>query len=356
MPLTQLRPAITAPLEAACHTDIPARVRRAIRRHELKLVAFARPSYPGKRLPPNLLPGLLSIGCWDAPSDQTWGSGSTRIEGLLLSFVGRGRLDFGIDDQTFALGSGQLAIVRPWQRHSLGRPCVTASRYHWAVLDLAVRRPNDSWLWPPWLLLSQNERDRLTLLLRRNEPPVLEVNPAVRECFERIAGWIPRLTAAQAESRLKLSVNTLLLELLWLLESRPAPSPADPASSRRVVEAFLATLPARLAQPWSVESMATHCGLGRSSFTYHCGQIINLSPLQYLMSCRLQTAAQLLRRDPRRPVTEVAFGCGFGSSQYFTHVFHQHFGCAPSEYRLGLRDCCPSPASPLTCMGPASPE
>ncbi len=334
MPLTQLEPAISAAPEAACHSDLPALVSRAIERHELKLVAFARPNYPGKRLPHNMLPGLLSIGCWDASSDQTWGSGSTRIEGLVLSFVGRGRIDLSLDDQNFALGSGRLAIVRPWQRHALGRPCVTASRYHWVVLDLGVRQPNNAWLWPPWLILSQEERDRLALLLHRNEQPVLQANQAVRDCFERIAGWIPRLTASQAESRLSISVSTLLIELLWLLESKQAPSATDPSSKRRLVEAFLASLPAHLAQPWTVETMASHCGLARSSFTYHCGQITNLSPLQHLMSCRLQAAARLLRKDPKRPITDVALGCGFDSSQYFSHAFHQHFGCAPSKYRL----------------------
>ena len=123
-------------------------------------------------------------------ADQTWGSGSTRIEGLVLSFVGRGRIDLSLDDQNFALGSGRLAIVRPWQRHALGRPCVTASRYHWVVLDLGVRQPNNAWLWPPWLILSQEERDRLALLLHRNEQPVLQANQAVRDCLSDAVGAV----------------------------------------------------------------------------------------------------------------------------------------------------------------------
>ena len=84
--------------------------------------------------------------------------------------------------------------------------------------------------------------------------------------------------------------------------------------------------------------MASQCGLGRSRFAHYCEEITNLSPAKYLMRCRLERAAKLLRSEPLRAITEVAFDCGFESSQYFASVFHERFDCVPSEYRSGHED------------------
>ena len=317
------------------HADTCDFLKQAAERNELKLVAFGRRGYPGIPLAPKILPELPSIGCWDAPSDQTWGLAWHRNEGIELTFMARGKLDYSVDDQTFALESGHLTITRPWQRHRMGNPYVRASRLHWIILDLGVRRPNESWHWPSWLLFSSKDRNRLTTLLRQNEQPIWQANSGVRECFEQIAALLERLSPSAAETRLKVCLNSLLVELLQLLESKNIPLEASLSSTRRTVELFLSTLPDQVEQSWSVETMASQCGLRRSRFAHYCQEITNLCPVKYLTRCRLEKAAELLRRDPTRTITEVAFDCGFESSQYFANVFHDRFGCAPSEYRRG---------------------
>lgn len=331
---TAPQPAIFSSPENVYHADTCDLLKQAAERNELKLVAFGRRGYPGKPLAAKMLPELASIGCWDAPGDQTWGLAWHRNEGIELTFIARGKLDFGVDDQVFALESGHLTITRPWQCHRVGNPHVRASRLHWLILDLGVRRPNESWHWPSWLLFSSKDRHRLTTLLRQNEHSVWQANLAVRECFEQIAALLGRLTPSAAETRLKICLNTLLVELLQLLESKNIPLEAGLSSTRRMVELFLSTLPEHVDQSWSVESMASQCGLGRSRFAHYCEEITNLSPVKYLMRCRVEKAARLLRSDPPRTITEVALDCGFESSQYFANVFHDRFGCAPSHYRL----------------------
>ena len=37
------------------------------------------------------------------------------------------------------------------QPHQVGNPLISASRMHWLILDLNVRRPNDPWKWPSWI-------------------------------------------------------------------------------------------------------------------------------------------------------------------------------------------------------------
>ena len=331
------QPAILSSPGNVYHADTCDLLKQAAERNDLRLAAFGRRGYPGKPLAAEMLPELASLGYWDAPGDQTWGLAWHRNEGIELTFLARGELDFAVDDRTYVLESGHLTITRPWQPHRMGNPYVRASRLHWIILDLGVRRPNESWRWPPWLLFSDKDRRRLTTLLRQNEQPVWQANTAVRECFEQIAALLDRLTPSAAETRLKVCLNTLLVELLELLESKNISLEASLSSTRRTVQLFLSTLPDQVDQSWSVDNMASQCGLGRSRFAHYCEEITNLSPAKYLMRCRLEKAAQLLRSDPVRAITEVAFDCGFESSQYFANVFHERFGCAPSEYRQGHR-------------------
>jgi AraC family L-rhamnose operon regulatory protein RhaS len=83
--------------------------------------------------------------------------------------------------------------------------------------------------------------------------------------------------------------------------------------------------------------MAEQCGLGRSAFASACKQITNASPVDYLTACRIEAAANMLRDSREKNITEVAFACGFQSSQYFSTVFRAHYSCTPREWRARKR-------------------
>ena len=108
----------------------------------------------GAKAPPHTLPGVKSLGFWDADHRQDWGLDWHRNEGIELTLLESGRLPFSVDGQDLDLKPGDLTITRPWQLHRVGRPHVTACRLHFLILDVGVRRPHQRWKWPPWLVLS----------------------------------------------------------------------------------------------------------------------------------------------------------------------------------------------------------
>jgi AraC family L-rhamnose operon regulatory protein RhaS len=79
--------------------------------------------------------------------------------------------------------------------------------------------------------------------------------------------------------------------------------------------------------------VAQRCGLGTTQFVRYSRQLTNLTPMQYLNTCRLETAARMLVDLPERSVIDVALDCGFSSSQYFATVFRRQFGCTPRAFR-----------------------
>jgi AraC family L-rhamnose operon regulatory protein RhaS len=162
-------------------------------------------------------------------------------------------------------------------------------------------------------------------VLRHDEHPVWHADAATRAAFERVTG-------ERRPSRLAVRVNELILAVADLLE-RTSPH-LDPTltSSERTVELFLRRLPAELDRPWTLDTMAAECSLGRTRFAHYCRQLTNATPREHLARLRVSRARELLE-DDALSVSEVAFACGFRSSQYFATVFRRHEGRAPRDHR-----------------------
>lgn len=302
----------------------------------VRLEALVRGRYPGRRLARGALPGVSTVGFWDAEHDQDWGLDWHRNEGLELTFLESGRLAFAADNHRYRLDPDDLTLTRPWQPHRVGDPHVTAGRLHWLILDVGVRRPHQAWRWPPWLVLTEADRRQLTAMLRNNEQAVWHATADIRRCFRMIGRSVETDRSGSNLSRLAVSLNELFVLILEMFRQRRIPLDESLSSTRRTVELFLADLSRsvhHLALPWTIQSMARQCGLGVTQFVHHTKQVTNLTPVQYLNHCRLEAACSLLLEQPQMSVTEVALACGFSSGQYFATVFRRRFGRSPRDYR-----------------------
>lgn len=326
-------PPIFAPTREISRADTCAEFKAAAARGELEVRAVGHRSYAGTRLPSRVLPEVPSFGWWNARHPQSWGEDWHRHEGVEFAFLARGQLALGVGGKLFNLRPGDLVVTRPWQRHRIGDPTVSASRFQWLLIDVGVRRPNEPWRWPDWLVLSRADRERLTALLRKNERPVWRSDRCVRAAFAQLMSALDARGIPALESRAKIAINALLAAILDLLRAHRVPLQEDLTSTRRTVQLFLESLAEHAAQPWTLETMAERCGLGRSRFAHYCEEITNLSPARYLLNRRLHAAAARLRGHSDRPVTEIALASGFQSSQYFANRFRLEFGCTPTDYR-----------------------
>ncbi|HPA18293.1 MAG TPA: AraC family transcriptional regulator [Verrucomicrobiae bacterium] len=326
-------PPIFAATEEIRRADTCAKFKAAAARRELQVRAVGHRSYAGRKLPSRVLPEIPSLGWWNARHDQSWGEDWHRHEGVELAFLSRGRLDLGVGGRMFHLRPGDMVITRPWQKHKIGDPTVRASHFQWLLIDVGAQRPNERWRWPAWLVLSRRDRELLTTLLRQNEHPVWRANARVRDAFLGLMASLDTGDLPAMESRIKIATNALLASVLDLLRSRRVPLRETLTSTRRTVELFLESIDERLDHQWTLDEMAARCGLGRSRFAHHCGEITNLTPAHFLLRRRLGSAARLLCARPHQSITGIAIAAGFQSSQYFANRFRLEFGCTPSEYR-----------------------
>jgi transcriptional regulator GlxA family with amidase domain len=98
----------------------------------------------------------------------------------------------------------------------------------------------------------------------------------------------------------------------------------------------LAGLREALADPVSMEAIASRAGVSVRNMNRLFLDELGLTPRQVLIQMRIGRARELLMEGV--PVTQVALDCGYRSLSSFITAFRQLTGQVPSEYRrLGRR-------------------
>jgi AraC-like DNA-binding protein len=123
-----------------------------------------------------------------------------------------------------------------------------------------------------------------------------------------------------------------LMELILYLSRCYGRAPAPAARPALRIGAVLSHIEKHFAEPIRVGQLAQMAHLSESSLLRAFRQVMGTSPLDHVIRVRVGQAAELLRQGDVR-VTEAAFRCGFGDSNYFARQFRRVLGCSPREYR-----------------------
>jgi AraC-like DNA-binding protein len=108
-----------------------------------------------------------------------------------------------------------------------------------------------------------------------------------------------------------------------------AAAAGDEARAARAVR----IIEAHLADPLTIAGLATSVGMTRRRFATAFRLVIGMTPYRYILTRRLDAAADRLRRGPGN-VLEIALDAGFGDLSEFTRRFHARYGAPPGTYRL----------------------
>lgn len=81
----------------------------------------------------------------------------------------------------------------------------------------------------------------------------------------------------------------------------------------------------------SVEAMAKHLGLSRSTLYSKMMELTGNSPVEYIRNVKLDKAAVLLEKSDMN-IAQIAYSTGFTTPNYFTRAFKARFKMQPSEF------------------------
>jgi AraC-like DNA-binding protein len=112
----------------------------------------------------------------------------------------------------------------------------------------------------------------------------------------------------------------------------PFPAARVMVSTDPAISEALALMHRHPNQPWTIQTLAQHVGMSRSSFAARFQAGVGAAPIAYLTRIRLARAAGRLATSSQS-IVEVARATGYDNESSFSKAFARHYGQPPGEYR-----------------------
>jgi len=253
-------------------------------------------------------------------------------KGMEITYVEKGMMEWMVEGQPEKVEAGSVFFTLPWQVHGSLLPKEPENAI-WHVLfhlELDYSTPQTLFSFTHDLGFSAEEMGILSKTFASSEQHSFRATTAMR-------GLMPALiTELQSTHDLREAhANTLLRAVLVELKRIVAGNVVDAEThslSEQRVQDLITDLSANCGQHWTLSSMAQLCGIRRTQLGKLFQRLTNSTPTEFLFRIRIERAKTQLRRTNFR-VIDIAYDCGYGSSQYFANAFKQTVGMTPTEYR-----------------------
>ncbi|MDF1656884.1 MAG: AraC family transcriptional regulator [Verrucomicrobiales bacterium] len=258
------------------------------------------------------------------------GSQPRRMSSLVLYRIAKGRTRWSIEGDSYLLREGDILILLPGQIFGGVESSESALlELEWIEVRLCEgsKRLTGSAL-ARALKCDSGDARLLVQRILAFDPPILRPKELLSRSFQQLA------TDGNAASDIFL--RTSMLQILVGLSAEDLSEPSSDMAVRTDAESdvalFLSELESQCEELWTLESMAAGAGLKRSRFGFFCRKLTGESPAVYLNRLRIRKSRKLLA-ETDLSVTDIAFECGFSSSQYFAKTFRRFQGHEPTHYR-----------------------
>jgi AraC-like DNA-binding protein len=252
--------------------------------------------------------------------------------GMEITYVERGLLEWMVEGVQENVEPGTIFFTLPWQVHGSLNPKEPDNRV-WHILfhlEDDSPRPRKQFRFPQRLGFAPAEMKNLSSVFASSPKHCFPATPAMRRLMPDLIGELqssPDLRTAHSVSLLRM----VLVELKRIICGEAVNADTHSWSEKKV-QHLLAELSANCDQPWTLKQMADRCGIQRTRLNTVFQKLTGSTPMEYLAGIRMERAKTLLRETDTK-VIDIAFECGFASSQYFANTFRNAAGMTPSEYR-----------------------
>jgi AraC family L-rhamnose operon regulatory protein RhaS len=249
--------------------------------------------------------------------------------GLEIVLVTKGEFTWQVDGRAEAIRPNTVFYTLPWQVHGSSEKRHPGTELYFVIIKPSpAGRLNQKQFSPhPELGFTEGESRWVEHALTTSRHHAFPASPAMRTLLPMICCELQHRHAGQAAYVTGLLRAAVVELTLTVLHSPPRHTPR--ADAANAVRQLLPVLEREYHAHWTLDAMAQRCGLKRSQFAVHFTRLTGDTPITYLNRLRIQRADQLLSAADQS-VTDIAFACGFQSSQYFATVYRQFTGQSPS--------------------------
>lgn len=258
-----------------------------------------------------------------------------RNQGMEIVLVDKGHLEWAVDRVPEILNPGTVFFTLPWQTHGSLMLREPSNHIYYTLFTLPEWETSerDCLHFPEFLKLENEEACTLSRIFTGAQRHAWPSTPLLRELFPELIRRLDQSSTLETLATASL-FKALLVELANIIHTaQKEPKWLSPRVQR--VKNFLPQLLELLGDPWTLDAMAAQCGVKRTQFAHITKRLTGYAPIQYLQRIRLDKSCELLRHTDRS-ITDIAFDCGYSSSQYFSETFKNQTHMTPSEYRQSI--------------------
>jgi AraC family L-rhamnose operon regulatory protein RhaS len=255
-----------------------------------------------------------------------------RNQGMEVVLVEKGLLEWAVDRVPEVLNPGTVFFTLPWQTHGSLMLREPPNRIFYALFapPRDKNMPRESLRFPASLKFSAEEQRQLGQVFIGAQRHAWPATSLIKEIFPELLRRLDGTSELDPIAAASL-LRALLVELADLVGQAQGEQQWLSPTVRKV-KAFLSALGQSLDYPWTLNEMAQQCGVKRTQLANITKQLTAYAPAQYLHRIRFEKSCELLR-NTELSVTDIAFECGYASSQYFSETFKKQARITPSEYR-----------------------
>jgi len=253
--------------------------------------------------------------------------------GMEITYIEKGDLEWIVEGVPEKVGPGSVFFTLPWQVHGSPNPqepnnMICHVLFH---LEEDYPQPRKQFRFPESFGLKPAEMKTLSTAFSSSPRHCLHATPAMRWLIPALVSEL-QSTHELRDTHATTLLRAVLVELKRIVVGTAVDADTHTGSEKKV-EALLAELSTSYDQRWTLKQMAEQCGIQRTRLGTIFQKLTGGTPMEYLLRLRMERAKTLLRETDIK-IIDIAFECGFGSSQYFANTFKHATGATPSEYRI----------------------
>lgn len=253
-----------------------------------------------------------------------------RNAGMEVVLVSEGRLRWRVDGRAEDVPAGSVFFTLPWQAHGSDYVHEPGNRIHFVQfrLDREYASPAQTFGFHPALGVPPVDARRMSRILCS---ATQHSWPASGPLQWLLLNLVSRLESGDTRLFTQGLFLSMLAELVDTLSGK-APERAPMSPSEHRVVTLAARLDSDCSDAWPLSRMMADTSLGATQLTATFKRLTGDSPVAYLKRARVVKAESLLV-DTDRSVTDIAFDCGFSTTQLFCRIFKAFTNRTPTQYR-----------------------